>query len=479
LVILGLVASLVATLAGPPQSLADPERLSAEEIKYIDDHWDLAKTKFKMTDLDLAMVKMIGSLTRPVSASDWQKIKQSADAAYKEEHYQKSLKLYNYFAMFIEEGKIPEEKGEAELAIKALNALAQIDFAEGLYPDAQLKLAKAVEIAKKKNLVTVSTLATLNLLGDMKRYQLRPADCQKYYSEVLALASTANFDAKPAVADALDGQARMSFYQVHQKEAQEQAAKSFTLRRELFGEESLESASSMLTLARLKDRANAAGAQQLRLRALAMQIKLLGKCNNPTVASTLLGLASTPFDQPWSEAEHLCLAARHAVDGTLDSDSPFFTECLLSEANIYQHEYKLKPAIDAYKLALQNQTRLYGADGLAVAETMQNLALTTELDAIERLQSLKDTGNADKALKVHCPEAESLIKEAIVIADQNLGSGSVQAASMCGTYCWIKSLAGDYSESEAIGKKALEVLERCYGPTDASVGDVRLSLFCD
>jgi hypothetical protein len=465
-----------------------------------------------LTPLQTIEANAYKTLSTPVSVEDWRKLKRTADLEFKAEHYRESLKLYknalaaasrradqmenestdeeeffyrlmnnyaklaNYskaksgYLVMVGDDSSKGEQPKPTLSIKALNGMAEIDIIQGFHADAKERLSAAKQMAEKNKLADASTIETGLLLANMLWKEGKATECEKQYLEAISLSEKLGDEGKPALAEAQNGLAKVRSYKGAMKEAKDLAEKSLALRRQSFSEESLEVASSLITLASIKDSANAEEARQLRLKALSIQVECLGTSAHPVVGEALLALADQGLNRPLSQAEYMCLAARHSVDGILEPDSPFIARCLDSLSQIYLGEERLKPATDACQQAIDIETRLCGPRSLLVGSSLKRLAVIKESDAMLRNQNSQT---------VSCPEAESIIKSAIDIANEQLGPDNIPSASYTATLSWIKRVAGDYSASEALANRALSVLVRSFGTADPLVRSVRNTLLFD
>ncbi len=348
-----------------------------------------------------------------------------------------------------------------EYTIRALNGLADIAITQGRFADARSYLDQAIDLAKKDNLHESYTLTSKLTLGSYYWQQLRLKESEDVLTETLSEMEKSKISNKSLEAYALEILSNINLYRNNIPLAREQAEKSLKLRTELFGEESLEVASILKTLAPIEYIKDRSKANQLRLKALSTQIKILGTSNHPTVANTMLSTAGV-FDSPFSARESIYLAAKHCVDGLLDSESPFMASYLARVASVNLSEQKLKPAADAIQRALELQRKLYGERSLYEAESLETLAIIKQEDQIERAFA-----NNTNEEGVKCAVSTEAIEKAISIADERLGPDSYKSGMFLVTLSSIKSTEGDLVGSATCAQKALSILQRTLPDNDS------------
>lgn len=461
---------------------------------------------FSKNDPIASPVDEILKKVRKITFSDWQNLRKSADDARKAQHLRESLRLYKEAEILAKhsvegwekEANITEEdhrfplaltenlatlgyfrsaKTRLELLLKndfynekespsllvcTLNQLADINLTLGLIKDAKDELDRASKIADENKLVDEHALKTKILQANTLFNESEFAESRTLFSDVLSVSETLGDKGKSLKADSLDGLARISSIQGKQAEAEQNQEQSFAIRNEIFGEASLESSHSMMTLADIKAKKTPVEAKDLRLKALSIQLKALETQNHPTIGRTMLALITSDI-KPYSIAENACETARCTVDGIIDEESPFYASYLLNLADALGNQQKVKPGIETCERAISLKTRLYGDRSISVAKALSTLAALQLQDVILKSIALQ------KFEKIQCPEAERSCRAAMAIADERLGSGNDLSASTLSILARIEQLQGDHSSSAENFKKAIAVMETSYGADSKTV----------
>jgi tetratricopeptide (TPR) repeat protein len=271
--------------------LAQPARCHAEEIG-----------RFERVIIECGR-----QLEAPITKEDWDKIRQSADSAYKAEHYRDSLPLFKK-AIFTfgrrsdlaevekaksDEAKSDEAKSEEtkcedlsvslasnyaklgnfdkaretyvallpddlsiepaafpRFSIQVLNGLTAMDLEQGYYADVNARCVLAKKIASKSNVLNSESLKTNILMADAQYQQGKLAESEAQYKDILKQAESLGPEGKGVRADALEGLSNIHLKNYDIAKSKEEAEQALALRKDAFGDESLEVASSFLTLAK-------------------------------------------------------------------------------------------------------------------------------------------------------------------------------------------------------------------------------------
>ena len=444
---------------------------------------------------------------QPVSLADWQKLRKSADEAKKAERYQNALRLYkeaevqlkliaenadgdlsltedDLFGLelsltetfatlgqyrpaikrltaLLDKPSDSDNTSNATFSICALNQLAELNTTLGLIKEADEYLNQASGIAEKAKLVDANTVKTKLLNANKELLASNYSASKKIFEKIILLATDLGNAGEKLKADALNGLARAELGLGKFSQAVQNHEKAFAIRKNRFGENSLESADSMMTLALIKEATEPIEARELRLAALSIQLKILESPGHQKVGETMLALINTRA-QPYSIAEHACEAARSTVDGTIGENSPFFAEYLTKLSKALIREGKVKPGLEICQLAVTLKTKLYGAQSIAVADSLDDLAVLRMMDALGRSIAVGKYEN------IRSPEASATISTAISIADEQLGIGSLSSAHYLITLGLIEQVAGNNADAEKHLKKSMTIMEATYG-TDCAI----------
>ncbi len=453
--------------------------------------------------LDSILTKLEDSIQKVPSPGDSKNKFQVAIAAYKARHYPDAYKVLKEM-LASSDYKLPADAdsnldewlslincsvllGDYDLSIKmfqktldkvdqpeqkakVLNKLGAVYASIGNFNEAETQLRKATEICRINN-ISSSALAENSLaLADSYRNQRRMITSGLMYAKATVESLRLGDPGKPLAAAAFDGDARVHEYFSERVFAKQKLDKALALKKEVFGEESLEFAESLSTLATLKQYEDSHDANQLRLKAIEIQTKLLGKTSVPLIAENMLRLSAT-VPGPYSEREALCQMARHSVDGVVDDDSPIVAAALHELARVNLNQKKIKAALANCTQAIEVEVKVYGSDSPFEADSLQTLATIIQADAIERATAL---GNNDEPIK--CPQAEESLEKAIAIANKKLGKDSIQAAMYSSTLSSIKNSERDYAKAELLATKALNQCDGCLDPRDPFLNYTRKNL---
>lgn len=335
---------------------------------------------------------------------------------------------------------------DPQFLLDALNGMAEIHAIEGKFNLGEALLNRAINLAATKKIESLASLKTKIILAQYKLRQEKLEESNSLFSEVVSRAEQLGNDAKSLKAEALQGLADVLNDRRKFKAALDQAEKSLEIRKEIFSEDSLPYAASLRTVADSKNASNPEEADQLRHRALAIQIKRLGTQNHPLVASTLLSLVDT--DTP--QAEYLCKSAKSMVDGILDEQSPFMSTYLGKLTRAYAKSTKYRQALSTSKQLVVIRTALYGPRSIQVARALNYLAY---------IQLMNDSLRYDYNSFSNA-EAEKLIKTAMEIAGETVGLESYEYGVFLDQLGSAQYYAGDYAASETSTRAALEIFER-------------------
>jgi non-specific serine/threonine protein kinase/serine/threonine-protein kinase len=220
--------------------------------------------------------------------------------------------------------------------------------------------------------------------------------------------------------------------------------KSLSLKRKVYGEEHLEVATGLHTLAVLYDtQGKYPEAVSYFQESMAINEKLLGN-DHPEVAKSLNSIAVVYWNQgKYAEAEPLFRKALDIKEKTLGPDNPEISNTLSNLGVLYHLQGKHNEAEPLFNRALAIAEKAYGRDHTDVAASLNNLASLYE--------DMKKPG-----------EAEPLYERALVIWEKALGPehpdvGIVvhNLANLYRDQKKYEKAEPNYLRSETIFKKAL------------------------
>ncbi len=351
---------------------------------------------------------------------------------------------------FLEDDKVQDRP---VVNIRLLNGLARIKVIQGKFADASADLKKAKDIAQRNKLDSSSyAIESIAILANLNFHKFDLFESEKGYKTVLSKCNKNDADSERLKADALDGLTQIHRLRCENKTARELADESMHLRTKLFGEDSMEAAASMESIALLQESMDPGEAGRLRLKALSILKQKLGTTAHPRVAKALLELMRS-FQEPYSAKEFLCQSAMRSVDGILGSESPFQISCLDHLSYIYMQQERLTAASETCLKTIELKTKVFGANSFPIAESLYCRAYIEFFDALERNFALK-TEQSDSFLK-----CRKTIEEAIRISNETLGEKNFESVNYLCLLGTIAEKQEDYVVSESAFKKALRIIE--------------------
>jgi serine/threonine protein kinase/tetratricopeptide (TPR) repeat protein len=228
-------------------------------------------------------------------------------------------------------------------------------------------------------------------------------------------------------------------------QAEEHLRAAMAMRRQLFGEESLEMAASLNDLAELfKNRGEYKVAEKLYRQTLALRERLQGKdhvelagaLNNLAIALRRMG--------KYREAEELLRRSLTIRRKHLGKEHPDLVGTLGNLGSVLEDQGKLGEAEDAYRLDLEMAEKFFDPDHPEVAGAMMNLAGLLES------QSKPD-------------EAEPLAERALAIRQKRYGDESPQTLDALSVLALVRERQGRFEDAVVLHQKAIAVRRKVQG----------------
>ncbi|MGA2864875.1 MAG: tetratricopeptide repeat-containing protein kinase family protein, partial [Verrucomicrobiota bacterium] len=243
-----------------------------------------------------------------------------------------------------------------------------------------------------------------------------------------------------------------------QGQAEPLLEKALHLRHDLLGEDNLDFAGSLTSLANLLwDKADYASARPMFERALAIRQKVLGP-DDPEVASSCHNLANLFFRQgDFTAARPLFERALVIREKTL---GPTHAEVATTLNSLGALEYQLGDPTKAKALwerALTIREQALGADHPFLAQTCNNLGLL-----------YKDLGDL--------PKATALLQRAIRIQEKSLGPAHADLAAGLQNLGDVLRKEDQLGEARLVLQRAMRIRENASGPDHPELGRILFSL---
>ena len=225
-------------------------------------------------------------------------------------------------------------------------------------------------------------------------------------------------------------------------------------RRELFGEEHVEVASSLSDLAGLMwERGDYQAAEPYFRDALEIHCQLLGR-EHLSVASDMSNLALLLKDQGrYAEAESLCCEALAVRRKLLDASAPAIALSLNNLATLLQAQGRYAEAVPLMREALETRRVVLGEDHPEVAEGLNNLAAL--------LVSRGEYG-----------EAEPLLRDALALNRKLYGDDHPSVAITLSNLATSLDYQGRYMEAEQLYREALVLYKAILGEQHPAVAGI-------
>ena len=253
------------------------------------------------------------------------------------------------------------------------------------------------------------------------------------------------------VASSLSDLAGLMLEKGDYKEAERLFREALGMDRRLLGDEHLDVATEMSNLALLlKNQGKHAEAESLCRGALTIRRKLLDESDSQ-IALSLNNLAMLLQAQgKYAEAEPLVREALERRRAVLGEDHPDVAASLNNLASVLQAKGDWAEAEHLFREVLTLNRKLYGNDHPSVATTLSNLA-----------QSLYSQGKYE--------EAEPFYREALVLYKAALGEKHPAVAGIINNFATLLHAMGRYDEAETLHRQALAMRRELLGGEHPSV----------
>jgi tetratricopeptide (TPR) repeat protein/tRNA A-37 threonylcarbamoyl transferase component Bud32 len=243
-----------------------------------------------------------------------------------------------------------------------------------------------------------------------------------------------------------------------QNQAEPLLQKALRIRRDLLGEDNLEYAKTLTTLANLLwDKADFASARPMFERALAIRQKVLGP-DDPEVASSYHNLANLFFRQgDFAAARPLFDRALLIREKTLGPTHAEVANTLNSLGALEYRLWDLTKAKALWERSLTIREQALGADHPFLAQTCNNLGLL-----------YKDLADY--------PKAKAMLQRAIRIQEKSLGPAHADLASSLHNLGDVLRKGGELGEARLVLQRAIRIRENASGPDHPELGHILFSL---
>jgi len=251
----------------------------------------------------------------------------------------------------------------------------------------------------------------------------------------------------------LVSQTRNLYQQEKYYQAEAAARKALEFAKKAFGNDSLESASSLDWLGAVYQAlARYSEAEPLKERSLEIREQKLGK-DHLLVASSLNKLALLYWAQAsYSAAERLYGRSLKIRERKLGKDHPLVATCLNALGVVCQAQGRYSEAESLYRQSLEIRERKLGKDHLKVAISLHAMALL-----------YCDQGRYS--------EAEPLRKRSLAILKKKLGKDHSRVAISLNALAELYRAQGRHSEAVPLQKRSLKLKERKLGEDHPAVAN--------
>lgn len=269
--------------------------------------------------------------------------------------------------------------------------------------------------------------------------------------------------------------------------------KSLALKRKVYGEEDLEVAASLHTLAVLYDtQGKYEDAESCFRQSLAIKEKVYGQ-DNPEIARSLNSIAVVYWNQgKYAEAEPLFLKSLAIKEKTLGPDDPEVGNTLTNLGILYHLQSRFEKAEPLFERALAISEKAMGEDHPDVASNLNNLgSLYEDMGKPEEAEPLYERAlaiwekalgpeHSDVGITLHnlanlyrdqgkFDKAEPYYLRSFDIWKKALGEEHPYVAYSMRERANLYRDTGRYEEAEALYKQALEIFENSMGSEHLNV----------
>ena len=329
-----------------------------------------------------------------------------------------------------------------------LNNLGAMYIARGKFAEAEPLLKRSLAIREKALKPNHPDLASsLNNLAELYRNQNRNAEAEPLYKRALAIIEKAFEPEHNERARTLNNLAILYYNQAKYAEAESLFQSSIAIKEKLVGPNHVDVARSINNLASVhRDQGQYAKAEQEYARALSIREKALGP-EHPQVAISLNNLASFYDTQGrFAEAEPLFKRSLAIEEKALGPEHPNVATDLSNLAGLYENQGKYAEAESLYKRSVFISKKTLGPNHPKIAFAYSNLA-NLYFD------------------QSRYAEAEALHKQSLAIREKAFGAEHPEIARGFSNLAELYWAQGRYAEAEPLFKNALAIRERKMGPT--------------
>ncbi len=271
--------------------------------------------------------------------------------------------------------------------------------------------------------------------------------------------------------------------------------KSLSLKRQVYGEENLEVAAGLHTLAVLYDtQGKYDEAESLFRQSLTIKEKILGP-DHPEVAKSLNSIAVVNWNQGrYDEAEPLFLRSLAIKEKALGPDDPDVGNTLTNLGVLYHLQGRFEEAEPFFKRALAISEKALGEDHPDVGGSLNNLgSLYEDMGKLEEAEPLYERAlaiwekalgpdHSDVGIALHnlanlyrsqgkYDEAEPYYLRSQAIWEKALGAKHPYVAYSFREQANLFRDQGRYDEAEELYTRALEIFENSLGPDHLNVAE--------
>lgn len=271
--------------------------------------------------------------------------------------------------------------------------------------------------------------------------------------------------------------------------------KSLDRKREVYGEEHLEVAAGLHTLAVLYDtQGKYQEAESYFRQSLAIREKIFGQ-DHPEVAKSLNSIAIVNWNQgKYAEAETLLQRALVIKEKALGPDDAEVGNSLTNLGNLYHLQSKFEEAEPLFKRALAISVKSLGEDHPDVAGSLNNLgSLYEDMGKREEAEPLYERAlkiwekalgpeHSDVGIALHnlanlyrnqskYDRAEPYYLRSLTIWEKALGEDHPYVAYSLRERANLYREQSKYGEAEMLYKRSLEIFEKSMGPDHLNVAD--------
>ncbi len=238
-----------------------------------------------------------------------------------------------------------------------------------------------------------------------------------------------------------------------QDEAEELLRRALEIRRATLGEDDLEIAESLESLAGLLATVrDYSQAEALYRQALAIRLRQQ-EASDPAIASRRVQLAnSLRFQGKLEEADLLSRQALETVTAALDPDDPEVLNALHSRAVVLTGRGEYQAALEVYADLLERKRRVLGPDHPDIPPTLNNMGYV--------LLQLEDFDGAERRYR-----------ESLAVLRQIVGEAHPHTVRVMMNLASVHANRGEYAQAEALMRRVVDLRRSLLPPDHWRVGD--------